>query len=101
MSMYIKRMTSDEVDITRATAALKEAAPAKKVSRKESFEKLIPEVQDAINRKVPLQKIREILEQCGLKMSMATFRKLLMDSGLVSPRSIVAEQTEKTVGAQR
>lgn len=70
-------VTAEAINFEGIAAALKVAEPTKKASRTEAFNRLLPDVEDAILRNIPHKRILEVLAQNGLKLSAATFKKLL------------------------
>ncbi|WP_374408817.1 hypothetical protein [Hydrogenophaga sp.] len=77
MSEKVTSVTAEAINFEGIAAALKEAEPTKKASRTEAFNRLLPDVEDAILRNIPHKRILEVLAKNGLKLSAATFKKLL------------------------
>lgn len=80
MSENIRPATVEGIDFDEIFAALETASPTKKTIRKEAFTRLLPTIESAISRNVPHRQILDILAQNGLKLSAATFKKLLNDA---------------------
>lgn len=80
MSENMTPVTAVEIDFEGISAALKEAEPTKKASRTDAFKKLLPDIENAISRNIPSKRILAVLAQNGLKLSAATFKKLLEEA---------------------
>lgn len=77
MSENMMSETVEGIDFEGIFAALEAANPTKKEVRKEAFARLLPKIESTISRNIPQKQILKILADKGLKLSSATYKKLL------------------------
>ena len=80
MSENMMSEAVEAIDFEGILAALEAANPTKKAVRKEAFARLFPTIESAISRNIPQKQILKILADKGLKLSAATFKKLLEET---------------------
>jgi hypothetical protein len=74
-------MNQVSADIQKMRVALLELTPNKNHEAKNIFRSLLPEIEQALLNKCPVKVIWKSLRDLGLHVSLATFRKWLVERG--------------------